>query len=78
MEETKINILGEFVKVRKQVHIIRNDRKEKIAEKIVYYLPMQVELYKKIPNDIITIDNKKFYKTPINNINQEYFKLIEC
>lgn len=42
--------------------------------KTIYELP--VELYDKIP-EIVKINNKKFYKTDINEINQTDFKLIE-
>lgn len=42
--------------------------------KTIYEIP--IELYDKIP-EIIKINNKKFYKTDINNINQTDFKLIE-
>ena len=37
---------------------------------------ISVELYDKIPK-IVKINNKKFYKTDINEINQKDFKLIE-
>lgn len=42
--------------------------------KIIYELP--IEVYNETPK-IINIDNKKFYKTDINEINQTHFKLIE-
>lgn len=42
--------------------------------KTIYEIP--IELYDKIPG-IVKINNKKFYKTDINNINQTDFKLIE-
>ena len=42
--------------------------------KTIYEIP--VELYDKIP-EIVKINNKKFYKTDINEINQTDFKLIE-
>lgn len=42
--------------------------------KTIYEIP--IELYDKIP-EIVKINNKKFYKTDINNINQTDFKLIE-
>lgn len=42
--------------------------------KTIYEIP--VELYDKIP-EIVKINNKKFYKTDINEINQTHFKLIE-
>ena len=44
------------------------------AVKTIYEIP--VELYDKIP-EIVKINNKKFYKTDINEINQTNFKLIE-
>lgn len=42
--------------------------------KTIYEMP--IELYDKIPK-IVKINNKKFYKTDINEINQTDFKLIE-
>lgn len=42
--------------------------------KTIYEIP--IELYDKIP-EIVKINNKKFYKTDINEINQKDFKLIE-
>lgn len=42
--------------------------------KTIYEIP--IELYDKIP-EIVKINNKKFYKTDINEINQTDFKLIE-
>lgn len=42
--------------------------------KTIYEIP--IELYDKIP-EIVKINNKKFYKTDINEINQIDFKLIE-
>lgn len=42
--------------------------------KTIYEIP--IELYDKIP-EIVKINNKKFYKTDINEINQTNFKLIE-
>lgn len=42
--------------------------------KTIYEIP--VESYDKIP-EIVKINNKKFYKTDINEINQTDFKLIE-
>ena len=35
-----------------------------------------IEVYEKIP-EIVKINNKKFYKSDINKINQTHFKLIE-
>lgn len=43
--------------------------------KTIYEIP--IELYDEIP-EIIEINNKKFYKTDINALNQTHFKLIEC
>lgn len=42
--------------------------------KTIYEIP--IKLYDKIP-EIVKINNKKFYKTDINEINQTDFKLIE-
>lgn len=43
--------------------------------KTIYEIP--VELYNELP-EIVGINNKKFYKTDINSLNQTHFKLIEC
>lgn len=42
--------------------------------KTTYEIP--IEVYDKIP-EIVKINNKKFYKTDITEINQTHFKLIE-
>lgn len=42
--------------------------------KTIYEIP--VELYNELP-EIVEINNKKFYKTDINALNQTHFKLIE-
>ena len=47
-----------------------------VVKKIIYIIPLDIKLYKMIP-DRVKINNKIFYKTDIDEINQTDFKLIE-
>ena len=76
MEEVILNIEKMKIKALKRTEKILNCNKV-IAEKIIYTIPLNLEIYKNIPT-IVKIDDKKFYKTDINTLNQTHFKLIEC
>lgn len=75
---TLINIKGKKIKAFKTInHILSCDYPKKIiAEKIKYTIKFDTDLYNFIPS-IIKIENKEFYKSDVENINQEYFYLVE-
>lgn len=75
MEEVILNIEKMKIKALKRTGKIFKCSKV-IAEKIIYTIPLNLEIYKNIPT-IVKIDDKKFYKTDINALNQTHFKLIE-
>lgn len=75
MEYDLLIINNNVIRVRKRIEHIFKD-KENITEKIIYTVPLNLELYKQLP-EIVQIKDKKFYKTDINEINQTHFKLIE-
>lgn len=76
MEYELLNICGESIRALKREEKIFNENKEFTKKKIIYTIPLELKLYKIIP-DIIEINKRKFYKTDINEINQKDFKLIE-
>lgn len=77
MEEVILNIEKMKIKALKRTEKVLNCNNKEIAEKIIYTIPLNLEIYKNIPT-IVEIDDKKFYKTDINELNQTHFKLIEC
>ena len=76
MEYELLNICGKSIRALKREEKIFNGNKEITKKKIIYTIPLELKLYKIIP-DIIEINKRKFYKTDINEINQKDFKLIE-
>lgn len=75
MEIEYIYINNKKIRAYKKIEKIFNGNK-KIAEKIVYEILLDLELYKNISN-IVEFNGHKFYKSDINSINQKTFKLIE-
>lgn len=75
MEIEWIYINNRRIRAYKKIEKIFNDNK-KMAEKIVYEILLDLELYRNIP-DIVKFNGHKFYKTNINSIYQKTFKLIE-
>lgn len=75
MEEVILNIEKMKIKALKRTEKFFKANNV-IGEKIIYTIPLNLEIYKNIPT-IVKIDDKKFYKTDINALNQTHFKLIE-
>lgn len=75
MEYEMLHICGNDILASKREEKIFNGNKE-ITKKIIYTIPLELKVYKIIP-DIIEINKRKFYKTDINKVNQKDFKLIE-
>ena len=76
----KININGNLFKIISEEHryIVLDFFSWDRAEKIIYKLELlDLDLYDSIP-PIIKIENKKFYKSAIDDIDQKYFYLIEA
>ena len=75
MEYDLLIINNYVIRVRKRIKHVFKD-KGNITEKIIYTVPLNLELYKQLP-EVVQIKDKEFYKTDINEINQTHFKLIE-
>ena len=76
MEYEKIKINGIKIKALKTEKRVFISHFGVVIKKIIYTIPLDIKLYKMIP-DRVKINNKIFYKTDIININQKDFKLIE-
>ena len=76
MEYETIKINGIKIKALKTEKRVFTSHLGVVVKKIIYIIPLDIKLYKMIP-DRVKINNKIFYKTDIDDINQKDFKLIE-
>lgn len=76
MEYETIKINGIKIKAIKMEERVAISHLGVVVKKVIYIIPLDIKLYKMIP-DSVKINNKKFYKTDIVDINQKNFKLIE-